>query len=268
MSWKGYLAFMLVALMVYPLTHIGESRIARFSTDVVIVEYVDRRPFGQNSYKLEFVVHERIFGDAADTIFVYISDPFAAWRRVGEVAFAEELYFSEGSQYLLMLYRIVDVYSNTHENGHWLRSSGSNIQNMDNSFVRAILSAYYRVITLHNTPAREYIRSNELEIILAGSPYVLVVEINEILRPVHHQACRDWFETDIFLTTIVEPLKGFREAGEQARIIFFADTVQQGEKHIVAVTEGYFNEFTSRYSLIPMERKGDVLEILANIASQ
>jgi len=48
------------------------------------------------------------------------------------------------------------------------------------------------------------------------------------------------------------------------RVIFFADTVQIGEQHIVAIcdTGDYFSRFTTRESLIPIEKLDDVLEIL------
>jgi len=57
-----------------------------------------------------------------------------------------------------------------------------------------------------------------------------------------------------------------------ASMIFFADTVQTGEKHIVAVTPltdcGYFYGFTSRYSLFRMDQLDEILEILGYVPKE
>ncbi|MCL2843602.1 MAG: hypothetical protein FWE28_09160 [Oscillospiraceae bacterium] len=40
-------------------------------TDVVIAQYIGHRPFGENATEFEFIVLDRVLGNAADRIFVY-----------------------------------------------------------------------------------------------------------------------------------------------------------------------------------------------------
>jgi hypothetical protein len=88
--------------------------------------------------------------------------------------------------------------------------------------------------TANNPPAREHIRAMYLPDIISGSPYVLVVEVNEPLRLVHEQVTRDWMETDIYYFTVVRALKGDIDETHTLSMSFFADTVSPGDIVIIA----------------------------------
>ena len=265
---------------------------AEMATDVVIARYVTRRPFGQNLTEFEFVIQERIFGNAADRIFVYVDHRIStsALRADGSVA---EPNFSTGTDYLLMLYKLDSVTSTTHVDGFWFLSNlvldlnnpsastihgepltqhsrGMNFNNRN--LLRASIVAYVSELTRNNTPSREPIRSDDIKDVITGSSYVLVVEINEPIR-LAHQAIRSdlMVATDIYNTTVVRSLKGDMEVGDTVRMIFFADTVQMGERHIIAiepleVIEGhssYFHMFSTRnHSLFRMDQLNEIMEIL------
>ncbi|MCL2200891.1 MAG: hypothetical protein FWB75_02910 [Oscillospiraceae bacterium] len=267
---------------------------AEMATDVVIAQYVTRRPFGQNFTEFEFIVQERIFGNAADRIFVYVNHRISSsiMRADGTV---DEPMFTDAAEYLLMLYRIDNVYSTAHEDGFWFiselvldlsnplrstiygeplsqHSTGMNFNNRNLS--REAITTYVRELTRNNTPSREPIRSNDIKDIIKASPHVLVVEINEPRRLAQYAFQSDFMlATDIFFTTVVRTLKGDREPGYVVRMVFFADTVQTGETHIIAavpVTESnpYFYDLTSRYSLFRMDQLDEILEILGYVPEE
>jgi hypothetical protein len=132
----------------------------------------------------------------------------------------------------------------------------------------ASIVAYVSELTRNNTPSREPIRSDDIRDILNASPHVLVVEVNEPRRLAHQAIQSDLMvATDIFYTTVIETLKGDREPGYIVRMVFFADTVQTGERHIIAavpVTEAdpYFYDFTSRHSLFHINQLDEIADIL------
>jgi len=252
------------------------------ATDVVVAQFVERRPFGQSLTEYEFVVHERVFGNAADRVFAYVDNRFAHTERIYHLPFTTE------TQYLLMLERIDPVYTNTNENSfHFLTSTVLDLNNPSKStmyneplsehstgmnFNRLGLSrkriiAYVSELTKDNTPFKEPISSDSIEDIIEGSPHVLVVEISEPWSLSHEALSSDWMSTDIYNTTVVSALKGDMEAGDTVITIFFADTVQTGERHIIAiepVTEAnpYLYEFTTRNSLFRMDQLDEILHVL------
>jgi len=108
--------------------------------------------------------------------------------------------------------------------------------------------------------------------IVEGSPYVLIVEIG---RPISlsHDAASDWMSRDIFLTTVAKPLKGDMEIGHTVRILFFEDTVQTGERHLVAIepvteSDPYFYDLTSRNSHFRMDQLDEIMLILGHILEE
>ena len=242
-------------------------------TDVVIVNYVGHRPFGERLTEFEFTVVDRIVGNAADTIFVYSSDALS---------------FTEGSDYLLALYRLWQAHRRTHPDGFMF--IGELIINLDDptkstmyneplylhateldfnsmNLTREQIIAFVAEKTANNPPGRDHIRSDNIMDIITGSSYVLVVDIDRPLRLVDEQVSRDWMETDIYYVTVVEALKGDIDVGAEMNVAFFADTVQTGERHTVAVRRvsegGTSFDFTSRDSLYSMNQRDEILEILA-----
>jgi len=250
---------------------------AELSTDVVVAKFVEERPFGEYLRELEFTVYDRIFGEAPDRIFVYVSNTM----------YGGSTQFSIGNEYVLLLEKLSNVYANTHEDGfipitniylnldRLTRSTihgeslSSSVLNFNNLFLtRDRVISHLRDITVNNIPARMYIRSNELGEIIEGSPYVAIVEIYSPFRLARQATPSDWRSTDIYMVRVEEVLEGNIEPGDLLRVIFFADTVQPGERHLVAIepddeNHPFFYTFTSRDSLIPMYRLDEVLEILS-----
>ena len=274
------------------------------STDVVIATYVESRPFGRWLTEFEFRVHDRVLGNAADTIFVYAdnNDASVIGDRVIETYIQGELSFNRRTNYLLPLTRIEGATLNTHDDGYLFINNL--VINLDNpsmstmyneplaihadiinfnsrSLSRHAILAVVEEATKDNPPARDFIRSDAMEDIIHGSPYVVIVEINEPQRLVSDQVTWDWMETDIYFVTVLEVLKGDRNAEDfepgrriieehggsrtvGTRIMFFADTVFTGERHIVAVElfEETWLDFTSRNSLFSMDQLDEILAIL------
>jgi len=267
-----------------------EEAILERATDVVIAQYVGQRPFGEHLTEFEFVVSDRILGNAADRIFVYaengidahvIGPPRSVSYHPGEII------FHHNTNYLLALNKIASPYANTHEDGFVLiRNIVIDLDEPANSIMYSESLSYHTDIlnvrnrasaaeeivaavselTEGNELAQEVIRSNVMEEILYGSPYVLVVEINEPLSLSSEQLTTDWMRTDIYYVTVVEALKGTVGDFEDFVVIFFADTVFPGERHIVAVQpirEGtYWHDFTSPHSLFSMDQLDEILAIL------
>ena len=257
---------------------------ARAASDVVIAQYVGRRPFGQALTEFEFIVHERIFGNAPDRVFVYVDDRFI------EATGSRDRPFSANGHYLLFLDKRADVYANTHKDGYTFRANltldvnnptsgtmhddpltqhslGMNFNSR--SLTRDAIISYVSALPRHDFPTRVYIRSDNLEDIINGSPNVLIVEVNEPRRLSNEQISSDWMSTDIYYTTVVEVLKGDKQVGDRVRVVFFAGTVSIGQRHIVSITpssptnpDPYFFRFTSRNSLHTMSQLGQIMQIL------
>ena len=264
-----------------------ESILSEFATDVVIARYVGHRPFGE-LIEYEFSVSEVVVGAAAETIFVY----FAPGVDVGfleadeeEELRAGELPFYPGVEYLLPLIRIDSAYTITHEDGFVFireiiidldRPSNSTMFGMplaqhsslelDGELSREEIIAHVYELTKDNVGRIPTIRSDALEEIVHGSPYLLLVEIGAPRRLAQAQVMTDWGATDLYYVTVVESLKGEMEEGFQMVMMFHADTVFPGERHIVAsrpVVDGYhWHEFTSRYSLLQVEQFDEIMLIL------
>jgi len=269
-----------------------EEALERSATDVVVVQYVGSRPFGNRLTEFEFIVLERIVGNAADRIFVYAERVnTSVFGGGGSIRYmAGDMTFSHGAEYLLPLRRINSPYAKTHADGYtFIRSIVIDLSNPENSTMygeplqrhsdglsfgrgdsrQQIISHVADVIMSGDGIWFETIRSDVIEDIINGSPYVLVVEINDTLRLSGEQSTTDWMTTDIFYISVVEVLKGNRSVesfGESFAMIFFADTVRHGERHIVAATpirEGStWFEFTARNSLFRMDQRDEILAII------
>jgi hypothetical protein len=250
-----------------------------FATDVVIAQYIGHRPFRESLIEVEFRVVDRIFGNAADTIFVYLSNPHSSGRR--------ESPFNPGTNYLLPLSALRGAMRRTHDDGYLLIRDL--VINLDNptlsqmyresvslhgvsldfdsaSLTAAQIISFVEQKTMNNTPARPFIRSENIEDIILGSPYVLVVEVNEPRRLVSAQGTRDWMEIDIFYVSVIDVLKGDVEVGAELPVGFFAYTVQTGQRHIVAIERiaerSVFFRFSSRNSLFRMDQLEEIMAIL------
>ena len=86
------------------------------ATDVVVAELVAQRPL-QGATEYEFIVHDRVFGNAQDTIFVYV-----IYAEMSSSFAAPEFQFTMGTQYLLALIKLADVYTNFHDDGFMFAS--------------------------------------------------------------------------------------------------------------------------------------------------
>ncbi|MCL2393029.1 MAG: hypothetical protein FWC66_10580, partial [Oscillospiraceae bacterium] len=260
-----------------------------YATDVVVAEFVAYRTFGEYSAEYEFIIHDRIFGNAADTVFVYViynSMNFMS-RRFADPSFQ----FATGTHYLLTLIKLADVYARFHDDGFMFASDmilylddptrstiyGQPLRvrsrlDFDNSDLTSEqIISYVRSLPRHPmyTIDRVFITSDDLRDIVTGSPYVIVIEINEPRRLASEAIQSDISATDIYFVTVVEVLKGNMQVGDELRVIFFADTVFPGETFIVSIAPTnphsptpYFHEFTSRHSLHPLEYRDEIISIL------
>jgi hypothetical protein len=253
-----------------------------FATDVVIAQYVGHKPFGRNAMEYEFVVLDRVLGNAPDRIFVYTSTINAGGNLD---AFNRQSGFTN-ARYLLPVRAIADAITDTHDDGYtFIRSlvvdldepsrstfmgevlnpHSTGLDFNSRSLSRNTIVSYVREITRNNTLAPQIIRSERLEDIISGSPYVLVVEIGERLAG-------GGGVTEIYEVDVVRALKGGVEQGGEVFIEFPHGSVQPGERHIVAVrqlNEGYSDWFwfTSRNSLFGMERLDEVLRVINSSAT-
>jgi len=259
--------------------------VSKRATDIVVVEFVEKRSFGQSAMEFEFIVHERVFGDAADRIFVYIINDNNRFYA------SHELSFTVGTQYLLLLDRVVDVYSAFHQDGFFfleniiidldapVRSTMNNepltqhstgINFNSRNLTRDAIVSYVGALSQNNTLAREIIWSEDLEKIITGSPYVLTLDIGKPRRLASEGLLPEIIYTDIYYTTIVEVLYGDKrvgEVGDTLRVIFFGDTVFSGERHTVSIEpllpqDTFFYIFTSPHSLHTEDQLPEILQII------
>ena len=271
-----------------------EEAILEFATDVVIAQYVGHRAFSEEVTEFEFIVSDRILGNAADRIFVYLRAVNANVSGGGTHVYYNpgDLAFVSGVNYLIPLTAINSPYAKTHEDGFvFIRNIVVNLDDPQSSMMyseslhhhieginfnsrslsREMIEMYVDELTEDIDSPSGIIRSEVMEDILLNSPYVLVVEINEAFRMSHQQGVRDFVLTDIYNATIVQVLKGDTEVGNkdgEFAVIFFADTVFPGEKHIVAVNPieagSPWFRFTSPHSLFSMNQLDEILAILGN----
>jgi len=255
------------------------------ATDVVVAEFVAQRPFGQRVSEYEFIVHERVIGNAPDTIFVYV-----IYGESSHLLTAPAFQFTEGVQYLLPIIRLNDVYANLHYDAYIFQRdlildindpsistmynqplSLFSILDFDNNITRAQIISHVRSLPRDpfNSIDRIFITTDNLRDIINGSPNVIVVEITEPISMSNQQRYTDIIATDIYLTTVVEVMKGNLQVGDLVEIIFFADTVFIDETHIVSVVSGcpccndpLFQIFTSRYSLHDLEQRDEIAAII------
>ena len=258
------------------------------ATDVVIVQYVGSRPFGQYLTEFEFTVVERILGNAAETIFVYahFADDGSAIVVSTQIS-GLGLTFDRETNYLLPLRTVDSPYSNTRDGGFtFVQYAVFDLCNPQNSVslgrplsesrlpglnVSSTTSgqdivSFIAELTMDNPPANDFIRSAAIEDIVHGSPYIFVVEIARPMRLSREQVHTGWRATDLYYVTVIQTLKGNFNADGRVVVVFHADTVLPGEKHIVTVRplspgSTWFN-FTSRNSLFGLEQLDEIVDII------
>jgi len=264
------------------------ERALLLATDVVSAKYVTHRNFGRTLIEFEFRVVDRIFGNAADKIFVYAERSYASMMGSEELTIYNEsdIKFNTKTTYLLPITRINSgALGKTHEDGYlFIRNLVIDLDNptlstmyneslsMHSSeldFNSSDLKANQIVTfiterTKNNALAREHIRSDKLKDIINGSPYVWIVEINDPIRLSGKDS--DWAETDVYNCTVIYTLKGDVEEKLDYWITFLADTVTTGEQHIVAVerveTGSNMFRITSKNSLFRMDQLDEIMKII------
>jgi hypothetical protein len=286
-----------------------EEALLELTTDVVVVKYVGHRPFGRHLIEYEFEVLERVLGNVTDRIFVYAhhgagggtvivyySEDDEKKENLNGEHYSDKdlrpkgLIFSPDTEYLLPLYRISNVYATKiNEDGFWFshktvidlnnisgstkdsgrlteRSTGFDF---NGDVAREQIISYVRELTKNNPPAKDFIRSEEIEDIINGSANVLVVEIKEphfLASESNHGGGTDTrAAVDDYFTTVLHVLKGDFNIGDEIEISFFAETVFIGEQHIVAIElsgGGWYN-LTSRNSLFRMDQLDEIMAIIS-----
>ena len=250
-----------------------EEALLEFATDVVIAQYVGHRPFGTNLTEFEFAVSERVLGEAAERIYVY--------------ADTGDLTFNFETNYMIPLMEVGQPHANTHDDAYtFIRNIVIDLDDASRSvmygeplsrhsegldFSRRQLSrteivSFVGELTRNNSPGRGFIRSEAIEDIVKESPYIVIVEVNEPLRLSHEQSTTDWMTTDLYYVTATRVLKGNFSVNYEFVVIFLADTVKSGERHIIAIEpieEGSsWYRFTSRNSLFKIGQLDEIVSIL------
>ena len=250
---------------------------------VVVAEFVDRRPFGPYFTEFEFLVHENVIGNTAETIFVYTDDVFRISCPGGDV-----MQFAAGTQYLLVLAVINNVYARFCDYGMGFitdlildlnNPSRSTMYGeplsmhsrltFDDNLTREQILSHVRSLPRNPDPLYMFITSESLADIINGSPDVVIIEINEPWQLAGMGVHYDVVSTDIYYATILEVLKGRMQVGNVLRIVFYADTVFTGDTHLVSIrqtdphtTTPFFHEFTSRNSLHDLEQRDEIAAII------
>jgi len=259
------------------------------STDVVIANFVKQRPFGVSLIELEFRVVDRILGNAADIIYIYLSqNEVSIISGVGEASYNQgNLAFGTEVNYILVLRRLEGATLKTHEDGYIiiadiainiddptlstmynepLSRHSKELDFSSRSLSKDQIVTFIKEATINNQLAREHIRSDKIEDIINGSPFVFVVEIDEPRRLMNQQATHDWMETDIYYCTVVKALKGDFGIENAIAVIFYANTVKKGEQHIIAIEPLEKGSttflFTSKNSLFRMEQLEEIMAII------
>jgi hypothetical protein len=265
-----------------------EEVLKTFTTDVVVARYIAHEYIG-DSIVFEFSVSERVIGDAGDRIFIYADRNIVAQIDEEELDIdfrPGHLSFREGVDYLLPLIRMDDAYSVIQEDGFvFIRDIVIDLDNptysmmystplqlhteqlrLDEDTPREEIIAYVYELVKDIAVVGRIIRSEDMEDIVAGSPYVLVIEIGEPIRLAAEQGNVDSGATDLYYVTVTESLKGNVNEGDELVILFHADTVFQGERHIVATMPmspgSDWHEFTSRNSLFRIGQMDEIMLIL------
>jgi len=244
-------------------------------TDVVIVEYVGHRPFGENLLEFEFIVLDRILGDAADRIFVYeerVEARVMGYERSVEFI-PGDFSFTHGTEYLLPLRKINSPYSKLHEDGFtFMFNIAINLDEPASSmmyseplylhaegleFSRNVseqeIVSYISELTIDDPPRRTFIRSEKMEDILYESPYVFVVEIGEPVRLSHEMSNRNWrMPNDLYNVTIVQVLKGYIDV-EYVETRAAAARIAAQEQDATAIGAGFVVTFFAD-TVFPGER--------------
>ena len=267
-----------------------EEALSEFATDVVIAQYVGSKPFGKNAIEFEFIVIERVVGNAADRIFVY-AEYYLDASVVGydrHVYFGPDvLTFNPETDYLLPLSNSYSPYAKTHDDGFSFilnividlndpysstmysellsdHSTGLDFTRRDIS--RHEIISYVSESIKYNAPSRDFIRSEVIEDIIAESPCIIVVEINEPRRLVDDQMTTDWNSTDLYYITVTQVLKGDFKIMNEYIIVSMAGTVLSGERYIVAtqpIEDGSnWYRFTSKNSLFQMDQLDEIMKII------
>ena len=281
-----------------------EEAVFEFATHIVVAQYVESQPFGDFHTEFEFVVIDEILGETTERIFVFLYHTKAhVHGHENEVFYLSgDLSFEPGIDYLLPLINTNSIDSIINREGDEFifisqimidldDPSNSNIysENLDDhiegidldehteieeiiSFVEEIAEA----IEAEDRFEHIIIESSDMEEIINGSPYVWIVEINEVWRLADEVGPRATRRNDLYYVTIIDALKGGKNVTLKGGTIeapivamaFLPDVVFLGERHVVAVQplaeddRGAFL-FTSRYGLFSLDQLEEIEAIIA-----
>ena len=141
----------------------------RSATDVVVVQYIDHKPYGRNLTEYEFVVLDRVLGDAPSNIFVYARNDIHVRVRgdhshgcdIDFIYYPGDLTFNTETYYLLLLRRIDTPYSLIHGEGFtFLQNIVIDLDNPSNSTMyNEPLSEHSDTLVLNQETSRQEIIS-------------------------------------------------------------------------------------------------------------
>ena len=271
-----------------------EEAVLEFATHIVVAQYVESRPFGDEHTEFEFVVVDEILGETTERIFIFVTHMDAhVYGHHYEVAFMPgDLSFETGVNYLLPLINSDSVHSVVYRDGDQFAFVMQIAINLDDPSESVMYSeplddhienltldeetAVYEILDFVEDLAEEIeeigrfepiiIDSSDMREIIEGSPYVWVVEIGEAIRLSHEQAITTWVSNDLYYVYVSRVLKGSELSEGERMIVFTPDSVFPGETHIVAVAhipESSFHDLTSRYGLFSIDQLEEINAIIS-----
>lgn len=233
------------------------------ATDVVVAQYIGSKKFGKQHIEHEFLVSERIYGEAPDTVRIHTArdldiEVFLSGEEDGGYPVApyneKGIEFEKGVNYLLVLKKsdsnavykhtipyimvgdiMIDVDKIAESRMYYNEPINNHTEGIKftESLTREELTEYIASITVNNVGdgfIRVYLESDRLEDIVNDSPNIIKVKIGEL----ESKTRSDIFDIDFYECTVVETLKGDIKVGAKITIIFFANTVKTGKEYIVA----------------------------------
>ena len=246
---------------------------------IVKAKFVSISPVGDEYVKFTFSVSETLLGKVEDTINIYAS---VMEGTLGS-PHGNTIYFSEDSvtvmedyEYLLMIIKSEDVYSELSPRYGWQRGMIINLDDISasemyneslalhatgidiNTCTKEELIDYVCELTKGNEQKHLISKAETLEEIVNDAEKVFHIEVKSLLG----EPSSALKTTEIWNCEIKETLKGsLSDTIKEAAIIFFDDTVKAGEEYIVAVNgidSETFYEFVTKDSLRPISEKNEI----------
>ncbi len=255
----------------------------RRANTAVVASYIKTEQFDEEYMRHEFQVKEHIFGNTEKTIGVftlYRSIPSTdTYITSVQTRTQNHISFENGTDYLLLLYKddspynVTTVYSLINDivinlddpSLSTMYNTSLNYHTKEIKFKKSTSKAsiinYVAELVKGNKQASEYIRSENREEIITLSENIFKVRIDEIF----HVTNNNFKHQEMYYCTVTEVLKGDITASSRYVIIFFPETVKEGEEYVIAVGalgDSRILKLSSKNSLFLLEEEKEISEII------